>query len=602
MSFRAWGKVLCLCIAIAASSAQGVASRYASGLLHSFAVDTPAENQTVESFLRTNYGAYSPDFTWRLLHRIDDSQHSHLTYHLFFKGVRVSDRRLKIHFNRRGFVEYASADWQTVFSTDASFDPLLRAARARELSEHFIARHGRRADRIELEPVIWLNASQDRIAPAFDVVLTSTALRIYRRFLIARDSGEWLAERPVARYADVYKSSPLGGAVTDVVSLTGLTSGSALTSAYLHVRRDQLSGGISLPSEVDPSGSYVGSITSDPSTYAATCYSASITDCPNQAFDAVNVYYHVESFRERLEGYFSTLGASVNFPADPLNVLISSQSVDTNGDGLTFNDTNNAAYLNVPCHSTDSATSRCLVILPPAVASSITCGNNVTFYPLGREALIPVHEYQHYITDTLTQMPMGTDAYNVGDALHEGFSDYMAASHVSQNAGVDVTLVGAYAFQNCSSIQRDVGVLKEYDKDSSDPGPHIYGLSWASGLWRLRSQLGATAVDLLALKTLFLLPTQPGFVDAVEALVAADKALNAGVNVVTIRRLFYQEVKFLGGRTGQFRDPDKAIIEMGLRSCGAVHHSRSLSPWSGVGALLWLLFTLMLARLWVRHA
>lgn len=599
MSFGAWVWGLGLWASIAVVSAQGIASRYPSGLLHGFAVDNSADHQSVDGFLQAHFGAHSPDFQWRILHQIVDAQHTHLTYQLFYQGIRVADRRLKIHFNHAGYVEYASADWRTVFSVDAHFSSAVRAQRLAEVKQRFAARYAQPADRVELDPVIWLNAEQDRVTPAYEVVLTCAARRIYRRFLIARDTGERLAERPVARYADVYKSSPLGGASTDPVTLPGLTSGTSLTSPYFHVRRDQLSGGVSSPNEVDPAGAYVGSITASPATYSASCFSASTTGCPNQAFDAVNVYYHVESFRERLAGYFTTLGANVTFPADPLAVLVSAQSVDTNGDGLTYNDTNNAAYLNVPCHSTDASTSRCLVILPPAVASSTTCGDNVTFYPLGREALIPVHEYQHYITDTLTQMPMGENAYNVGDALHEGFSDYMAASHVSQDAGVDVTLVGAYAFQNCTSIQRDVAVLKVYDKDSSDPGPHIYGLSWASGLWRLRTELGATTVDLLTLKTLFLLPTQPGFVDAVEALVAADKALNAGVNVVRIRRLFYQEVKFIGGRTGQFRDPDKAIAEIGLRSCAAAHQ-RPMSPWTWVSACLWLLSTLAAVRVAVK--
>jgi hypothetical protein len=602
MSFRGWGTALVGLFCLFTRDARAIASRYPSGLLHSFAVDKPPDNSAdknaVARFIDVEFGAYTPQFEWRLLTRIDDAQQVHFTYALYAEGIEVADRWLKVHFNRAGYVEYASSNWQTAFSVQPGAVDV-KARRRGEIADRFLARNGVSAERIDLKPAIWSDGRQERMVPAFEVILTCAPRHIYRRFFIARDTGEWLSERGVARYADIYPISPLGGATFNSVTLPGLGAATSLTSTYLHVQRDQLSGGVSAAAEVDPTGAYSGSITTNPATYNTTCFSASTSGCPNQSFDAVNVYYHVESFRERLQGYFNTLGATVTFPADPLAVLVDSQSVDTNGDGQTSNDTNNAAYVNVPCHSSDASTSKCLVFLPPAVGSSTTCGDNITFYHMGREALISVHEYQHYITDTLTHMPMGTTAYNVGDALHEGFSDYMAASHVSQAAGSDVTLVGAYVFQNCATIQRDVGVLKVY-KDGSQSSPHGYGLSWASGLWQLRRELGATTVDLLTVKTLFLLPTEPGFVDAVEALVAADASLNAGANGARIRRLFYQEIQFIGGNTGQFRDPDKAIIEMGLRSCGGVHRQTATSPWFAWVVLAWLLGTLSWGRAWVR--
>lgn len=225
-----------------------------------------------------------------------------------------------------------------------------------------------------------------------------------------------------------------------------------------------------------------------------------------------------------------------------------------------------------------------------------------TFFHTAREAVVAVHEYQHYVTDQIAGLIAGQSVRTVGDALHEGYSDYMAASHISETAARTVTKVGEYVFQQCDdanpAIIRDIGTIKVYDPDNLESAPHVYGWSFASGLWKLRTQLGREAADLLALKSLFLLPVEPGFMDAVEAVVQADKTLFAGANVATIRQIFYNEVHFLGGQTGQFRDVDKAILEVGLHSCASAPYRRHpATAWVLFGVLgLWLGVTTLLGR------
>ncbi len=601
MPLRGWWAAFGFLSLVLSQTSIALESRFASGLLRQFAADDPegdqGEARAVSEFLDREYGAFRPDFSWRRVSRFVDKTHTHLFFALQYRGRAVENRNLKVHYNRRGFIEYASSDWSVPISvsTDAESGARLRERR-REISQAFADKFGRPPGRLELRPVIWVSRDSTRATPAFEVVLGDERRGIFRTFFIDEKTGTNLQEKITVRFAEAFRINPDAEA-RQTVTLPGLAGGATtLSSSYFHVRRDEISGGTSTLREVDPTANFSGTggyfDDPTPAQYAANCTGSTATSCPNQGFEAVNVYYHLESFRERLRDYFTALGATVTLPADPLPVIVNSLSVDVDGDGDGSTEANNAAYIAQPCRDSEPAMTRCLVFLQPAAGSSATCGDGIKqFFSVAREAVVVVHEYQHYVTDSLTGMTMGQTQTNVGDALHEGFSDYFAASHVSQLVGSSVTAVGAYAFQNCSAIIRDIGTVKVYDKDSLETGPHYYGWSWASGLWKLRQEVGATVMDKIALKSLFLLSTTPGFMDAVEALVQADKALNNGANAARIREVFYDEVKFIGGETGQFRDIGAGVIEMGLRSCAFASaratHSASAGA-SGAVLVAWL--------------
>lgn len=585
-------------------------------MLRNFAADESSvplsERNAVSRFLMREYGKAAPSFEWRQLTRFQDRDHAHLTYDLYHRGRRVVGRRLKVHYNRKGYVEYASSDWQAPFSVGGDSDIAARKALVREgLRRDFVGKYGVEPGRLELEPVIWMGEKGDRAVPGFEVTLSKHQIGILRRFIVD-ENGKRLFESRIFRSANVYRTDPDTEALQNL-ALPSLTApGTTLESTYFHVRRDVLPANTTLV-DVDPTHDFSGDAghVDSPApgtavgTYDYDCAGLLDTDCPIQGLEAVNVYYHLQTFRERLDTYFTTLGATVTFPSDPLEVIINSVSVDLYQDGDPSDDGNNAAYVFVPCRDDMPSIERCLVFLrPETIAGASVCGAGpTTLLSIAREALVSVHEYQHYVTDTMAGLVPGTSGYNVGDALHEGYSDYMAASHVSFMVGSDVTVVGGYAFQNCAAIQRDVGTLLPYDPDSTETGPHYYGLSWASGLWQMRQNLGVAAADLIVLKSLLLIPTSPGFVDAVESLVQADKALNDGANVAYIRQLFYQGVQFVGGNTGHFRDVDAGLVEVGLRSCAAAprpsdSNASALASW--ILFFLWLASSVIAARAWRR--
>jgi hypothetical protein len=144
---------------------------------------------------------------------------------------------------------------------------------------------------------------------------------------------------------------------------------------------------------------------------------------------------------------------------------------------------------------------------------------------------------------------------------------------------------------------RELNTIRVYQNGTAETDPHIAGQSWASGLWNLRTLYGAAVVDLIALKSLFFLSTRPGFVEAVEALVKADKALFSGAHVSKIRTLFYDDIKFVGGKTGMFKDTQSKVVEMGLRSCLGVSSGRNSSS---LFSLLSFIFFVLLSSKCIR--
>src|SRR5262249_15313812 len=158
-----------------------------------------------------------------------------------------------------------------------------------------------------------------------------------------------------------------------------------------------------------------------------------------------------------------------------------------------------AAYVPQVCRS-DNSIDHCLVFLRPApiAGPSICSDSTVAFYDLAREAIVIAHEYEHYITDQITGFVGGTlTKPNVADALHEGTSDYLAASYVSYANNAEETLVGQYGFQACPAVQRQLNTVYTYagPAEGEIEDPHLSGLSWASALWNLRTQFGRDIVD-----------------------------------------------------------------------------------------------------------
>jgi hypothetical protein len=426
-----------------------------------------------------------------------------------------------------------------------------------------------------------------------------------RRFFVDENELTILAEmrtrRHVTQAAKVWDVNPDRTAHI-ARNLTNLTAATTLISLdnTLHVWRVEQSG---IVRNVDPSVDHSADVSFDldPGDYDAACTGALASSCPNQAADAVNVYYHVNGFREALTAHFTALGVSPSLN-DPLDVFVNFPIDDPQGGFVA----NNAFYNSSSC---GGSFDRCLIFLYPDTETSSACGGSpVDFYDLAREGNVAVHEYQHYMTDQITGLvASSSSAANVGDVIHEGYSDYFGASHVIATAAANAVattgaaVVGEYGFQECTFYERDIGTIREIAHSAAEGGdPHLGGHSFASGLLDLRTTYGALIVDRIALQSLFLVPAEPGSLEAVEALVQADELLYAGAHVTEIRDVFYNQVKFLPNADESFRDGNRAIRELGMRSCAAIHTPGEFGG-SGALALSWLFALLAAGRFFTRR-
>lgn len=577
---------------------------YESGLVRLVLREGPSLRQSRDAALDALAREMTPDrsagFAWRELDTVEDSTHAHRLYELQYRGRRVVDHFLKAHWNRKGFVDFATSGWEFEFDVEERRAGPGEAALKAALVAEARAKWGRFEGEMETTPVVWVDRTRKVGVPAIEVKIASARPRYLRHFFVDEATHEILEEKTVFRNAarDVYRRFPDGTGTNFFTAPGGDFSGVTLqVASKLHVKRLQDTVSATPDEEdVDPGQDYSSSITTDPATYNYTCNAAS---CPNQQFDAVNVYWHIKKYRDSLDSIFTALGVSPDLAlggSTVLNALVNAFDVDSDLDG-SDDEANNAFYGSLVLRNGSVVTGGLFFLRPAMTSASSPICPSAQFFDLAREALVIVHEYQHYITDRITRMVSGSyEDPLIGDAFHEGFSDYMGATQVTAESGTATTEIGEYAFQNCQDLRRDIATLKVFvNSSSSEPendfsDPHIGGWTWASGLWQLRTELGATTVDRMAIKSLFFFSPRPGFIEGVEALVKADQELNSGVNARRIRQLFYRTLNFLGPQDSSvFRDLDNFVIETGFRSCLGVSVAGAGPPWASlVLVALWL--------------
>lgn len=166
------------------------------------------------------------------------------------------------------------------------------------------------------------------------------------------------------------------------------------------------------------------------------------------------------------------------------------------------------------------------------------------------DAEIILHEYGHAMQDD--QLP-GFGASKEGEAMGEGFGDFLAASFFSDvkpkemKATVGNWDATAYSGDEPPYLRR-LDSNKKYPKDIKGE-EHDDGEIWSACLWELRAALGRATAEKLVIAHHFLLSRDSGFEDGANALITADKNLNEGENEKVIRDVFV--------RRGILRNPKR---------------------------------------------
>ncbi|WP_130733169.1 M36 family metallopeptidase [Flavobacterium sp. J27] len=178
--------------------------------------------------------------------------------------------------------------------------------------------------------------------------------------------------------------------------------------------------------------------------------------------------------------------------------------------------------------------------------------------------LVIVHEYGHGISNRLTGGPSNSSCLMNQEQMGEGWSDYygLLMTMTSANSSTSSRTVGTYLFNqgpNGAGIRpfpynTSMTINPQtYDSIKTVSGPHAIGSVWCTMLWEMTWNLinqhgfdadlingnGGNNISLaLVTEGLKLQPCSPGFVDARNAILAADIALYGGANQCAIWTAF----------------------------------------------------------------
>ena len=156
-------------------------------------------------------------------------------------------------------------------------------------------------------------------------------------------------------------------------------------------------------------------------------------------------------------------------------------------------------------------------------------GDGYLFNDFAKEEAIIYHEYSHAVLNEIVVI----NNMEEGGAIHEGQADYFACSLASEP--VLGEWIGSKTNVTCA---RDMRNSFHYP-ENIEHEVHADGRIWGGALWDIRTALGAEVSDRLIFSSFSSLkPENPTFVDAANAILAADLSVFDGKHQETITGIF----------------------------------------------------------------
>ena len=156
------------------------------------------------------------------------------------------------------------------------------------------------------------------------------------------------------------------------------------------------------------------------------------------------------------------------------------------------------------------------------------------------EGQVIFHEYGHGVTNRLVGRGTETGCLTgtQSGAMGEGWSDYFSSTFFNNPVqGAYLTRNTQHGIRRFSYAQHPL-TFADLGNGASGYKVHDDGEIWAVALWDLRAALGAKVTDQLVLSALKSTPCKPSMIQARDAILAADLALNQGANRKAIWQVF----------------------------------------------------------------
>ncbi len=429
-----------------------------------------------------------PNIELRLMAIQNSLTGRHVRFHQYYNGIEVYGAAISVHTNRSGQIRVIHNNYfpQIDISTAASLSP-------EGAIDITIAESGvfdlHKAPHAHL--VIFPNPNVGQIGAytnayrlAYRTIVHSRQPVASWEYIIDANTGEPLHRRNRLRFADgrgrVFNPNPVVALKDFSLMDQGDSADAIPEEAYTEVILPELDGTGFLD------GPYVSTRLTENRANEPTLEFNYLRDDPR--FEEVMVYYHVDAVGRYLKGLGFDFIDNWQIPAN-----------------AHFGRTKNAFY-------DDSD-------------GSINFGD--AGVDTAEDAEVIIHEYGHAILDR--QVPnINKDE---GRAIHEGFSDFLAASFftaVSDGFGDSIVFewVGS---EGPELITRSVNGNKHYPEDIVG-APHPDGEIWSAALWEIFEAIGRDASIRLVVESHFFLSPDAEFVDGASAIFVADQELNGGIN------------------------------------------------------------------------
>ena len=412
----------------------------------------------------------------------------HVRFHQYYNGIEVYSAAISVHTNRSGQIRVIHSNYfpRINISTAASLSPegaiSIAIAEAGAFDLH-------KPPHANL--VIFPSRDAGQIGDyantyhlAYRAIVHSRQPLASWEYIIDANTGEPLQRQNLLRSADgrgrVFNPNPVVALKDFALMDQGDSADAIPAEAYTDVILPELDGSGLLD------GPYVSTRLTENRANEPTLAFNYLRDDPR--FEEVMVYYHVDTVGRYLKGLGFDFVDDWQIPA---NVHF----------GMT-----RAGFYN------DSD-------------GSINFGD--AGVDVAEDAEVIIHEYGHAILDR--QVP--NINRSKGGAIHEGFSDFLAASFLSAvSDGFSDSIVFEWAGSDDPEIYtRPVNGNKRYPKDIVGE-PHADGEIWSAALWEIFEAIGRDASIRLIVESHFFLSPDVELVDGASAIFMADQELNGGVN------------------------------------------------------------------------
>ncbi len=424
--------------------------------------------------------------------RLTDLQSSltgkHVRLHQYYKGIEVYGAAISIHTNHSGQIRVIHNNYypKINISTAASFSPDQAISIAAADARAFDLRKSPGANLVIFpgRGVGQIGDYTDAYRLAYRAIVHSHQPLASWEYIIDANTGAPLHRRSLLRFADgqgrVFNPNPVVALKDFTLMDQGDSADAIPDEAYTDVVLPDLDGSGFLD------GPYVSTTLTENRANEPTLMFNYLRDDPR--FEEVMVYYHVDAVGRYLKGLGFDFVDNWQVPVN-VHVGMTRAGFYDNSDGsIGFGD----------------------------------AGVDVA-----EDAEVIVHEYGHAILDR--QVPNINKGE--GGAIHEGFSDFIAASFFSAvSDGFSDSIVFEWAGSDDPEVStRPVNGNKRYPEDIVGQ-PHADGQIWSAALWEIFEAIGRDASIRLVVESHFFLSPDVEFVDAASAILMADQELNGGVN------------------------------------------------------------------------